>query len=143
MAIDRRKFLAGVAGAWGAVAAGSLAGLKPAKLFARSDSDEMAELLAPEQSGIEHVVVVTMENRSFDHFFGWMSWANGKQAGLQYKDPSGAAHQTYRLAPDFTGCPHADPDHSYSGARVEYDTGLMDGFRVDGPNVMWSFSHYP
>jgi phospholipase C len=142
MAIDRRKFLAGVAGACGAVAAGSLAGLKPAKLFARSDSDEMAELLAPEQSGIEHVVVVTMENRSFDHFFGWMSWANGKQAGLKYKDPSGAAHQTYRLAPDFTGCPHADPDHSYSGARVEYDSGLMDGFLLDRSNDVLCIGYY-
>src|SRR5213083_2847682 len=26
----------------------------------------------PENSGIEHIVVVTMENRSFDHFLGWL-----------------------------------------------------------------------
>jgi phospholipase C len=25
----------------------------------------------PGQSGIQHVIVVMMENRSFDHFFGW------------------------------------------------------------------------
>lgn len=29
------------------------------------------ELPSPESSGIDHIVVVTMENRSFDHFFGW------------------------------------------------------------------------
>lgn len=134
MAIDRRKFLGGVAGACGAMAASSVAGLNPAKLFARSVSDEMTDFLSPEQSGIEHIVVVTMENRSFDHFFGWMRWANGKQAGLQYRDPGGIVHKTYPLAPDYTGCPHPDPDHSYSGGRIQYDNGLMDGFLLDTAN---------
>src|SRR5258708_35853837 len=94
MAIDRRTFLAGVTGACGALAAGSVAGLNPARLIAGASPDQAAELpsdelLSPGQSGIAHIVVVTLENRSFDHFFGWMSWANGKQGGLQYKDPSG------------------------------------------------------
>jgi len=147
MTIDRRKFLTSVAGACGAVAAGSMAGLHPSKLFAGAGSQQQSELASPEllsraQSSIEHIVVVTMENRSFDHFFGWMSWANGKQAGLQYKDPGGAFHPTHRLAPDFTGCPHPDPDHSYNGARVEYDHGLMDGFLLDTANDVFSIGYY-
>ena len=142
MAIDRRKFLAGVAGACGAVAASSAAALNPARLFAGSDQDEWAGFLSPEQSGIEHIVVVTMENRSFDHFFGWMRWANGRQAGLKYKDPSGAVHKTYPLAPDYTGCPHNDPDHSYSGGRIEYDNGLMDGFLLDPSNDVFCIGYY-
>src|ERR1700745_4223848 len=32
------------------------------------------------------------------------------------------------ISGDYTGCPHPDPDHSYGGARVEYDNGLMSGF---------------
>jgi phospholipase C len=32
------------------------------------------------------------------------------------------------LAPDWTGCGHPDPDHSYDGGRTEYDNGKMDGF---------------
>jgi phospholipase C len=142
MAIDRRRFLAGVAGACGAMAAGSVAGLSPAKLFARSVSDEMAEFLSPQQSGIEHIVVVTMENRSFDHFFGWMRWANGRQAGLQYRDPGGMVHKTYPLAPDYTGCPHPDPDHSYSGGRIQDGNGLMDGFLLDTANDVFSIGYY-
>jgi phospholipase C len=35
---------------------------------------------------------------------------------------------THSLAPDWTGCAYNDPDHSYSGARIEYDNGNMDGF---------------
>ena len=43
----------------------------------------------PEASGIEHIVWVMMENRSFDHFLGWLSHANGRQAGLEYLDQAG------------------------------------------------------
>src|SRR5881296_846303 len=66
-------------------------------------------LPSPENSGIEHVVVVTMENRSFDHFLGWLPNADGKQAGLTYLDSAGVGHPTYALAPAFQGCGHADP----------------------------------
>ena len=31
--------------------------------------------VAPASSGIEHVVVVMMENRSFDHMLGWLPTA--------------------------------------------------------------------
>src|ERR1051325_5530565 len=85
-------------------------------------------LPSPENSGIEHIVVVTMENRSFDHFLGWLPNADGKQAGLTYVDSSGASHPTHTLAPDWTGCGSHDPDHSYAGGRVEVNNGLMDGF---------------
>ena len=69
-----------------------------------------------------------MENRSFDHLLGWLPNADGKQAGLTFADTGGNKHSTYSLSGDFTGCPHPDPDHSYSGARVEYDNGAMTVF---------------
>src|SRR5215469_8276995 len=88
----------------------------------------------PQQSGIEHIVVVMMENRSFDHLLGWVPGADGKQAGLTYRDNTGREHSTSRLTPDFTGCPHSDPDHSYGPSRVAYDAGAMDGFLRAGAN---------
>ena len=36
-----------------------------------------------------HVVLVMMENRSFDHFLGWLPGANGKQAGLVFTNALG------------------------------------------------------
>ena len=96
----------------------------------------------PAQSGIEHIVVVTMENRSFDHFLGWLPGAEGKQAGLSYVDKSGATHFTYPLAPDYTGCGHPDPDHSYGPDRVAYDNGNMDGFLRAGSNDIYSIGYY-
>jgi len=32
-------------------------------------------------STIDHIVVVMMENRSFDHLLGWLPNANGMQSG--------------------------------------------------------------
>ena len=67
MSFNRRDFLRGVAGTSGAVAAGSLLG-KDALVQASSSPN-------PSQSGIEHIVVVMMENRSFDHLLGWFPGA--------------------------------------------------------------------
>ena len=86
-----------------------------------------AALSAPGSSGINHIVVVCMENRSFDHMLGWLPGADGRQAGLSYLDSSGVPHPTYHLS-TFQGCGHPDPDHSYQGGRVEYNGGACDGW---------------
>jgi len=96
----------------------------------------------PENLGIEHIVVVMMENRSFDHFLGWLPNADGKQAGLTYVDSAGVSHSTHSLSGEYTGCPHPSPDHSYGGGRVEYDNGWMDGFLRAGSNDVYSIGYY-
>ena len=98
--------------------------------------------IAPAASGIEHVVVVMMENRSFDHLLGWLPGADGRQAGLTYPDRAGARQPTYPLAPDFQGCAHPDPDHSYTGGRVEYDGGACDGWLRAGANDAFAIGYY-
>src|SRR5262245_58109720 len=67
---------------------------------------------------IEHIVVVMMENRSFDHFLGWHPHADGRQAGLTYLDRDGKKQHTFALAPDFQGCGLSDPDQSFDGGRL-------------------------
>ena len=96
----------------------------------------------PSKSGIEHIVVVTMENRSFDHLMGWLPTAAGKQAGLSYLDKTGVSHPTYALSGDNTGCPKNGPDHSYDGSRVEYDAGAMDGWLKAGANDTFAIGYY-
>jgi phospholipase C len=96
----------------------------------------------PARSGIDHIVVVMMENRSFDHLLGWLPGADGKQAGLQYLDTSGVAHSTHPLAPDYQGCGHPDPDHSYEGGRVQYANGACDGFLRSGQNDEYAIGYY-
>src|SRR4051794_23434635 len=93
-------------------------------------------------SGIDHIVVVTMENRSFDHLLGWHPTANGEQAGLSYPDETGALVPTAPLAPDFTGCGHPDPDHSWQGSRISYAGGAMNGFLLAGQNDNYAIGYY-
>jgi phospholipase C len=83
-----------------------------------------------------------MENRSFDHLLGWVDGADGRQAGLRYPDQTGNLHKTHSLAPDYQGCAHADPDHSYQGGRVEYDGGKCDGWLRAGTNDDYSIGFY-
>jgi len=87
-----------------------------------------SEAAAAAASQIKHIVVVMMENRSFDHLLGWLPNADGHQAGLTFPDKNGVAHPTHASAPDFTGCSYPDPDHSYDGGRTEHANGAMNGF---------------
>ena len=100
------------------------------------------ETLRAASSQIKHIVVVMMENRSFDHFLGWLPNANGKQAGLSYKDIHGVIHPTHELAPDLTGCGFNDPDHSYQGGRIQVDNGLMDGFMRTSAADVYAIGYY-
>ena len=130
--VSRRRFLGTAAGAAGAVALGGADVLL----------DAQARLPRPQRSGIDHVVVVMMENRSFDHMLGWLPGADGQQAGLTYLDRDGVAHQTHALAPDFQGCGHPDPDHSYEGGRIEFNDGACDGWLRAGQNDDYAIGYY-
>jgi phospholipase C len=86
------------------------------------------------RSKVAHIVVVMMENRSFDHLLGWHPTANATQDGLSYTDDGGMSHATAELAPDYQGCSHPDPDHSWKGGRIDLHNGLMDGFLFNTTN---------
>jgi len=84
------------------------------------------------EHSLDHIIVVTMESRSFDHLLGWLPGADGKQSGLSYTDRNGVSHPTHRLT-QFHGCGFAELTHSYAGGRVAYNDGKCDGWlRVEG-----------
>jgi phospholipase C len=83
-----------------------------------------------------------MENRSFDHFMGWLPGANGPHPSFAYTDNGGASHAIFPLTPDYQGCTHPDPDHSYAGGRIEYNGGACDGWLRAGQNDLYSIGFY-
>jgi phospholipase C len=127
--LSRRHLLVG-AGALAAYA--SLDGALPAA--------QALPLPRPEESGLDHIVMVCMENRSFDHYFGWLPRADGANAGLRYRDSDGNVHLTHHMA-DRTGCGYTDPNHSYEGGRIQFNKGKCDGFRKD-PNDDFALGYY-
>jgi phospholipase C len=100
----------------------------------------------PQDSGIDHIVIVTMENRSFDHLLGWLPHANtwtSQQPGLTFTDSSGKSYPPQNLGSDYTVCGHPVPNGSYGTPNITaYDGGKMDGFlRVPG-NDIYSIGYY-
>src|ERR1700728_2646105 len=78
--------------------------------------------------GIRHVVILMMENRSFDPFLGWLPGADGRHDLTFVSAVDGNTYPNYPLAPDFQGCGYSDPDHSWEGWLVQHNGGKMDGF---------------
>jgi phospholipase C len=125
--LRRREFLARTAAIAGA--AGVASALPAGALIAEAARRQVqAPYPSPRNMPIDHFVVLMMENRSFDHYLGWRSDVDGRQAGLAYPDHDGKRHRTHPLAPDYQGCGFKDPDHSWEGGRSEYDHGRLDGF---------------
>ncbi|MBA2608605.1 MAG: twin-arginine translocation signal domain-containing protein [Actinobacteria bacterium] len=135
--MNRRDFVKLSAGAIGLSAAGAL----------RLPPPRGSTLAALPASGVgapfDHVVLLMMENRSFDHLLGWLPGANGRQSGLSYVDTSGARYPTYALPPDFQGCGYADPDHSFKGGLTHLAGGQGDGFlKTTTPGDTFPIGYY-
>ncbi|HYH59457.1 MAG TPA: alkaline phosphatase family protein [Thermoleophilaceae bacterium] len=130
-ALRRREFLqrtaytAGLAGLAGTLPADTLVA-EAAKRQRRT------RLPSPRNLPIDTFVVLMMENRSFDHYLGWMPDADGRQAGITYTDQAGKEQETARLTPEYQGCGHPDPGHGWESGRVQFNRGKLDGWLKEG-----------
>ena len=125
--MERREFVAKLAAMSGAAALGC--------------SDSRGPGPQTEEPSLENVIVVTMENRSFDHFLGWVPGADGRQSGLTYPDSAGVQQPTHHLTSP-NGCGYADPNHSYEGGRAEYNGGACDGWLTAPGNDLHAIGYY-
>ena len=92
---------------------------------------------------IRNVVVVMMENRSFDHLWGGCPIPPVNRADLAIQITTEFLTAHIRWPPDWTtGCGGPDPDHSYDGGRLEIDNGAMDGFLKPASNDIYSIGYY-
>jgi phospholipase C len=140
--LRRREFLQRTAMAAG-LATGLSVVLPSETLVAEAARQQRRRPLpAPRNLPIDTFVVLMMENRSFDHYLGWLPNADGRQGGLTFTDKQGKSSATRRLAPDWQGCAHPDPDHSWDGGRTQLNGGRCDGFLRSGSNDVFSISYY-
>ena len=138
--LRRRDFLARTAAVAGGAA---LASYLPAEQLIAEAARRTArrKLPSPKNMPIDTFVVLMMENRSFDHYFGWHPDADAKGEGLTYPDAEGNQIPTYRLTPDFQGCEHPDPDHGWTGGRWQWNGGKNNRF-VTGNSDMTSSDEF-
>src|SRR3712207_2145385 len=127
-ALRRREFLARAA---------SLAGMAGAASLLPADTilNEVAlakrnPLPTARNLPIDHFVVVMMENRSFDHYFGWLDGADATQHA-SYTDPAGnvvATRHASFMEAEYQGCGFSDPGHGWNSGRAQ----LRNGFLAQG-----------
>jgi phospholipase C len=118
--LTRRTFLQLMGASAGAAVTGP-------ELLAQAAASASAATFPNGSNGVEHVVVLMMENRSFDHFLSWLPGADGRH-DMAYLSTDGNVYPNYPLAPDFQGCGYTDPDHSWEGFLVQNNFGRLDGF---------------
>jgi phospholipase C len=153
MVIDRRDFLrrAGVVAGAAALAPTVITAVTPA--LTRFGTGRIPHLAADSaldapaaQAPFDTVVVVMMENRSFDHLLGWTGTdaayleagraaygksftIDGKQEGLSYRDAHGHTVATHWLPGSdkypYQGCGEGIPGHGWFAGRVQRDRGFL------------------
>ncbi len=124
----RRDFLMRTAATAGLGAGAGLLLDPDTVLAAAAKRQRRVKIPSPRNMPIDTFVVLMMENRSFDHYLGWLPGADGRQAGLTFTDSHGVKHKTHRLVDFYQSCGFLDPDHSWNGGRTELDHGKMNGF---------------
>ena len=157
--IERREFLQRGAALGGAALLGNIA-LPLDALAATHRRPSMLDLPARE-APVDHVVILMMENRSFDHFLGWLARderyiekglsrfghnfrVDGDQT-QKFPDKEGKLHRTYCLPHKkkeenpFRGCGHPDPGHGWNSGRAQF----LGGFLAEGSgNDEFALSYY-
>ncbi len=82
---------------------------------------------------IDHIVVLMLENRSFDHMLGYLSLEGGRTdvdglaAGMA-NEHAGRRYPVFHLPRNEVASKPLDPDHSGEAAAKQIHGGAMDGF---------------
>jgi phospholipase C len=159
--LNRRRFL-GIAGgaalaaslpwrvpAWRAGAAQRLPGSLP---FPLRPAGMLHPDLAPELANIDHIIIVMMENHSFDNYFGmlphhvpgfggridgWPGLAADGRPNATNTDSKGAA---YRAFPMPNGCQlQGGPLQTWDASHISFAGGAMNGFAAASGQVAMGY----
>jgi phospholipase C len=151
-ALRRREFL--TRSAYAAGLAGAAASLPLNLLLGEAAKREAlaSGLPKPQNMPIDHFVVLMMENRSFDHYFGWLDDADAVQ-DRTYLDPDNGnapvqtRHASTLGQAQWQGCGHPDPGHSWNAGREQLGSSRTnprrepDGF-LAGENDEFALCYY-
>src|ERR1700704_3748586 len=99
--------------------------------------------MPPGLDNLKHIVVLMMENRSFDHMLGALKAKDPRIDGVtgneSNPDTAGAMVQVQPLA-EFQGQLDPDPDHHFPGVDVQIFNGDNSNPRV--PNMQGFVRNY-
>lgn len=128
-ALNRREFLRRGALTAG-IGLGTAATLSPGQVLAAMSNAQRMPVPTGDSMGIDHFVILMMENRSFDHYFGWLDPEVADASNQQtYVDAAGKAWNTRPAATmgqaQWQGCGFNDPGHGWGSGRAQLNGGFM------------------
>ena len=142
-ALSRREFLRRSAMTAG-IGLTAAATLSPGQVLAQLSRAQRMPVPLGDAMGIDHFVILMMENRSFDHYFGWHPKADASNK-QHYFGPDGTKYDTQHARDilgdqaQWQGCGFADPGHGWGSGRRQ----LKDGFMAEGSgNDPFALTYY-
>src|SRR6266513_2046663 len=88
-ALSRREFLERTAYAAGIAGAASVLPADAIIAQAAQAATRRNPLPSPRNLDIDHFVILMMENRSYDHYFGWLTGVSDASQHQTYTNPQG------------------------------------------------------
>lgn len=104
-----------------------------------SGSQDPSQLSQVPRSPIQHLIIVVMQNSSFDHLFGTYPGANGLDPSLPsytQTDQAGKAISPQLL----TDLSPADLNHTQASYTIAFDSGKMDKYAFENGDM--AMDHY-
>jgi len=122
--LQRTAYAAGLAG---------VAGLSADTILAEAAhaSHRQSGLPSGRNIPIDHFVILMMENRSFDHYFGWLGDEADATQSARYRNPQGQVVSTRHASSlgsggvEWKGCGHPDPGHGWESGRAQLNGGFL------------------
>src|SRR3954447_17439329 len=128
-ALSRREFLERTAYAAGLAGAGSILPVETIVSQAAQAATRRNPLPSARNVEIDHFVILMMENRSYDHYFGWLTGVSDATQHATYKNPAGqrvaTRHASWMGKAEWQGCDHPDPGHGWDNGRAQLKGGLL------------------
>ena len=93
----------------------------------------------PSKAPFDTVVVLMMENRSFDHLLGWVPGVNGKQAGLTFPGAQGRHGDDARPRQQHPGLRRQGSVAHWQSMVKHYNGGKCDGWL----RTQFTGDHFP
>eukprot|EP01116_Phalansterium_solitarium_P006292 TRINITY_DN18594_c0_g1_i1.p1 TRINITY_DN18594_c0_g1~~TRINITY_DN18594_c0_g1_i1.p1 ORF type:complete len:471 (+),score=146.77 TRINITY_DN18594_c0_g1_i1:130-1542(+) len=92
-------------------------------------------------SPIKHIVVIMMENHSFDNMLGWTPGI-GDLTGAEYNllNASNPSSKMFNMTKGATYCTVPDPDHSWPGTELQVFAPHIPPFGTVGTPTMGGFA---
>ena len=128
-ALSRREFLERTAMAAGIAGAAAVLPSDTIISAAAEAATRRNPLPSPRNVEIDHFVILMMENRSYDHYFGWLTGASDASQHQTYKNAAGqrvaTRHDDWMGTAEWQGCGHPDPGHGWDNGRAQLKGGFL------------------